>query len=103
MRTSEKVVASKSHGLVPRHVGNKDPGQTQEDGARRQMVQLFPRMIPFKSNFHSCPHTDSLLLQASIEFLGLSITVVQCLFTALTCLLYKKRDRLKARVVIYAY
>src|SRR5262249_46093833 len=33
----------------------------------------------------------------------LSITVVQILFNKLTCLFYKKRNRLKARVVIYAY
>jgi hypothetical protein len=32
-----------------------------------------------------------------------AITVVQFLFTILTCLLHKKCHRLKARVVIYAY
>src|ERR1700691_6643953 len=43
------------------------------------------------------------MLQISIEFLRLSITVVQFLFTALTSLIYTKCNRLKARVVIYAY
>jgi hypothetical protein len=33
----------------------------------------------------------------------MSITVAQFLFTALTCLFYTKCNRLKARVVIYAY
>jgi hypothetical protein len=41
--------------------------------------------------------------QVSIKFLGLSIAVVQFLFTTLTCLFHKKCNRLKARVVIYAY
>ena len=39
----------------------------------------------------------------ALEFLGLSITVVQLLFTTLTSLFHKKCNRLKARVVIYAY
>src|SRR5580704_11046454 len=39
----------------------------------------------------------------ALEFLSLSITVVQFLFTTLTCLFHKKCNRLKARVVIYAY
>src|SRR5713226_9680885 len=42
---------------------------------------------------------DPSRLQVSIEFLCLSITVVQFLFTTLN----KKCNRLKARVVIYAY
>jgi len=39
----------------------------------------------------------------ALEFLCLSITVVQFLFTTLTSLFVKKCNRLKARVVIYAY
>ena len=39
----------------------------------------------------------------ALELLGFSITVVQFLFTALTSLFYTKCNRLKARVVIYAY
>jgi len=39
----------------------------------------------------------------ALEFLCLSITVVQLLLTTLTALLHKKGNRLKARVVIYAY
>jgi hypothetical protein len=42
-------------------------------------------------------------LQVSIESFCLSITVVQFLFTTLTSLFHKKCNRLKARVVIYAY
>src|SRR5215469_17711637 len=49
------------------------------------------------------PHADSSLLQVSIELLCLSITVVQFLFTTLPSLFHKKCNRLKARVVIYAY
>src|SRR3981081_4642530 len=49
------------------------------------------------------PHADSSLLQVSIEFLCLSITMVQFLFTTLNSLFRKKCNRLKARVVIYAY
>src|SRR4030095_10825494 len=37
------------------------------------------------------------------EFVCLSITVVEFLFTTFTGLFHKKCDRLKARVVIYAY
>src|SRR5215469_12061911 len=54
-------------------------------------------------SLHSYPHADSSLLQVSIELLCLSITVVQFLFITLTCLFHKKCNRLKARVVIYAY
>jgi hypothetical protein len=36
------------------------------------------------------PHADSSLLQLSIEFFCLAITVVQFLFTTLTRLFYKK-------------
>src|SRR5580692_9354059 len=54
-------------------------------------------------SFHPYPHIKSSLLQVSIEFLCLSITVVQFLFTTLTGLFHKKCNRLKARVVIYAY
>src|ERR1700758_4208681 len=54
-------------------------------------------------SLHAYPHADSSLLQVSIEFLCLSITVVQFLFTTLTSLFYKKCHLLKARVVIYAY
>ena len=54
-------------------------------------------------SLHAYPHADYSLLQVSIEFLCLSITVVQFLFTTLTCLFHKKGNRLKARVVIYAY
>jgi hypothetical protein len=43
------------------------------------------------------------VLQVSIELLGLSITVAQFLFTALTSLFYTKCNCLKSRVVIYAY
>src|SRR5580765_2375069 len=43
------------------------------------------------------------LLQVSVEFFCLSITVIQFLFTALTGLFHKKCNRLKARVVIYSY
>jgi len=39
----------------------------------------------------------------ALEFFCLSITVLQFLFTTLTSLFYKKCNRLKARVVIYAY
>jgi hypothetical protein len=39
----------------------------------------------------------------ALELLCLSITVVQFLFTTFTRLFYKKCNRLKARVVIYAY
>src|SRR5439155_7283695 len=39
----------------------------------------------------------------AIEALCSTITVVQLLFTTLTRLFYKKCNRLKARVVIYAY
>src|SRR6266481_1494197 len=39
----------------------------------------------------------------ALESLRLSIAVVQFLFTTLSCLFYKKCNRLKARVVIYAY
>src|SRR6202040_2011857 len=49
------------------------------------------------------PHADSSLFQVSIEFFCLSITVVQFLFTTFTGLFHKKCNRLKARVVIYAY
>src|SRR6266478_8183944 len=52
---------------------------------------------------HAYPHADSSLLQVSIEFFCLSITVVQFLFTTFTGLFHKKCNRLKARVVIYAY
>jgi hypothetical protein len=38
----------------------------------------------------------------ALEFLCLSLTVVQFLFTTLTSLFVKKCNRLKARVVIYA-
>src|SRR5215469_12155464 len=54
-------------------------------------------------SLHAYPHADPSLLQVSIESLCLSITVVQFLFTTLTCLFHKKCNRLKARVVIYAY
>ena len=39
----------------------------------------------------------------ALEALCSTITVVQLLFTTLTRLFYKKCNRLKARVVIYAY
>ena len=39
----------------------------------------------------------------ALEFLCLSITVVQFLLTTLTSLFHKKCNRLKARVVLYAY
>src|SRR5580698_568521 len=52
---------------------------------------------------HPYPYTDSSLLQASIEFLGLSLTVVQFLFVILASFFHKICNRLKARVVIYAY
>ena len=39
----------------------------------------------------------------ALEFLCLSITVLQFLFTTFTGLFHKKCNRLKARVVIYAY
>src|ERR1700758_1909456 len=55
------------------------------------------------TSLHSYPHADSSLLKVSIEFLCLSITVVQFLFTTFTGLFHKKCNRLKARVVIYAY
>src|SRR5690349_8434917 len=55
------------------------------------------------TSLHSYPHADSSLLEVSIEFLCLSITVVQFLFTTFTGLFHKKCNRLKARVVIYAY
>src|SRR6516162_6083699 len=54
-------------------------------------------------SLHAYPHAHSSLLQVSIEALCLSITVVQFLFTTLTGLFHKKYNRLKARVVIYAY
>src|SRR6516162_7295222 len=54
-------------------------------------------------SLHAYPHAHSSLLQVSIEALCLSITVVQFLFTTLTGLFHKKCNRLKARVVIYAY
>src|SRR5215469_7341485 len=54
-------------------------------------------------SLHAYPHTNSLLLQVSIELLCLSITVFQFLFTILTSLFQQKCNRLKARVVIYAY
>src|SRR5215472_14874000 len=54
-------------------------------------------------SLHAYPHANSSLLQVAIELLCLSITVVQFLFTILTALFYKKCNRLKARVVIYAY
>jgi len=38
----------------------------------------------------------------ALEFLCLSITVLQFLFTTFTGLFHKKCNRLKARVVIYA-
>src|SRR5262250_753853 len=43
-------------------------------------------------SLHAYPHADSSLLQVSIELLCLSITVVQFLFTTLTCLFHKKRQ-----------
>jgi hypothetical protein len=49
------------------------------------------------------PGADSSLLHVSIEFLCLSITVVQFLFTILTHLFHKKWNRLKTRVLIYAH
>jgi hypothetical protein len=42
-------------------------------------------------------------LEVSIESLGLSITVVQFLFVVFTSFFHKICNRLKARVVIYAY
>src|ERR1700751_1497789 len=54
-------------------------------------------------SLHAYTHADSPLFQVSIEFLCLSITVVQFLFTTLTSLFHEKGNRLKARVVIYAY
>src|SRR5215469_2700860 len=54
-------------------------------------------------SLHAYPHAHSSLLQVSIEALCLSITVVQFLFTTLTGLFHQKCNRLKARVVIYAY
>jgi len=39
----------------------------------------------------------------ALEFLGLSITVIQFLFTIFTSLFHQKCNRLKARVIIYAY
>src|SRR5215469_12214771 len=64
-----------------------------------------PALGPTRASgcLHAYPHADSALLQVSIEFLCLSLTVVQFLFTTLTCLFHKKCNRLKARVVIYAY
>jgi hypothetical protein len=53
--------------------------------------------------WHPYPYTDSSLLQASIEFLGSSITVIQFLFVELASFFHKICNRLKARVVIYAY
>jgi hypothetical protein len=42
-------------------------------------------------------------LQVPIEFLSFTIVVVQPPFTALTTLFNKKRNLLKARVIIYAH
>ena len=50
---------------------------------------------------HSYTHADSSLLEVTIEFLCLSVAVVQFLFTAFTRLFYKKCNRLKTRVIIY--
>src|SRR6266851_1416489 len=55
------------------------------------------------SSRQAYPHAHSSLLQVSIEFLCLSITVVQFLFTTFTSLLHQKCNRLKARVIIYPY
>src|SRR6202035_5092364 len=44
------------------------------------------RRLP--SDLHSYPHRNSSLLQVSIEFLCLSLPVVQFLFTTLTCLFH---------------
>src|SRR6267143_1788564 len=52
---------------------------------------------------HPHAHAEASRLQLSVELLGFSITVVQWSFTALTSLFHKKCNRLKARVVIYAY
>src|SRR5215472_5924410 len=53
-------------------------------------------------SLHAYPHADSSLLQLPIESFCFSLTVVQLPFVILSRLFHKKRNRLKARVVIYA-
>src|SRR5882762_11040509 len=52
---------------------------------------------------HPHAHVDSSLLQIPIKSLCFTIAVVQFLFTILTSLFHQKCNRLKARVIIYAY
>src|SRR6267143_5700045 len=52
---------------------------------------------------HPHAHVDSSLLQIPIKSLCFTIAVVQFLFTILTSLFHQKSNRLKARVIIYAY
>jgi Transposase zinc-binding domain len=61
-----------------------------------------PKHLGAEIGFFSA-HRNSSLLQVSIEFLCLSLTVVQFLFTTLTSLFHLKCNCLKARVVMYAY
>src|SRR6516164_1595755 len=54
-------------------------------------------------SLHAYPHADSSLLQVPIESFCFSLTVVQLPFVILSRLFHKKRNRLKARVVVYSY
>src|SRR5258708_38587424 len=52
---------------------------------------------------HPHAHVDSSLLQIPIKSLCFTIAVVQFLFNIFTSLFHQKCNRLKARVIIYAY
>src|SRR5262249_10345635 len=103
LHQSQQKLCILTVGLLLLHSLGLDLCRIADPQLESQFCQQSLEPARISGSLHSYPNVDSSLLQISIESFCFAATVAQFLFTTFASLFHKKRNRLKARVVIYAY